>query len=392
VPAEPGASAGPTRPAVLIYGDTERSPALRHEIPLAIGDPFLYAETGDRRVVLTNLLERDRIARVAPDAELVLGDELGLDDLIAAGMPRPEIELELCARLCARLELHVAVVPPELPVALADRLRADGIELRPDVEEFAGRRRAKNEAELRGVRRAQAAAEAGMAAAAALLREARAEDGELRVDGATLRAEQVRAAIRAGCAQRGAVAPPDIIVARSDLFPGGHDPGEGPLAPDVPITIDLWPRDEESGCWADMTRTFVVGEPSPAVVEMHELSMEALRRTTAAARPGVRGLDLYDIACDVFEAAGHPTQRTKQPGEALDHGFYFSLGHGVGLEVHEEPGLGRTGTSELVAGDVLAVEPGTSTPDGESARVEDLLLVTGDGVEVLTDFPYGLAP
>jgi Xaa-Pro aminopeptidase len=393
VPAEPATAGGGTPShGVLIYGDTERSPALRHEIPIAIGDPFLYAEAGGRRVVLTSLLERDRIARAVPDVELVLMEHLGLDELIASGRPRAEIELELCARLCAQLGMRVAVVPPELPVALADRLRADGLEVRADAAEFEARRRAKNEAELRGVRRAQAAADAGMAAGAALLRGARADGEELRLDGAALTAEQVRAAIREACAQRGAVAPPDIIVARSDRFPGGHDPGHGPLAPDVPITIDLWPRDEESGCWADMTRTFVVGEPSPAVVEMHELSMEALRRTTAAARPGVRGRELYDMACDVFEAAGHPTQRTKSPGETLDHGFYFSLGHGVGLEVHEEPGLGRTGTSELVAGDVLAVEPGTSTSDGESARVEDLLLVTADGAEVLTDFPYGLAP
>jgi Xaa-Pro aminopeptidase len=393
VPAEPAAAGGGAPGhGVLIFGDTERSPALRHEVPLAIGDPFLYAEVGGRRVVLTNVLERDRIARAVPDAELVLGDELGLDDLVAAGLSWAEIDLELSARLCARLELRTAVVPPELPVALADRLRADGIEVRADVAEFDGRRRAKNEAELRGVRRAQAAADAGMAAAAALLRDARADGDELRLDGAALTAEQIRAAIREACAQRGAVAPPDIIVARSDRFPGGHDPGHGPLAPGVPITIDLWPRDEESGCWADMTRTFVVGEPSPAVVEMHKLSMEALRRATAATRPGVRGRELYDLACDVFEAAGHPTQRTKPHGEPLDHGFYFSLGHGVGLEVHEQPALGRTGTAPLLAGDVLAVEPGTSTPNGESARVEDLLLVTADGAEVLTDFPYGLAP
>jgi Xaa-Pro aminopeptidase len=396
VPADTGAAGGGTggiahAGAVLIYGDTERSPALRHEIPLAIGDPFLYAELDGRRVVLTNVLERDRIARAVPDAELVLQDDLGRDELIATGMPRPEIELELCARLCSRLDLRTAVVPPELPVALADRLRADGIERRPDGEAFEGRRRAKNEAELRGIRRAQAAADAGMAAAAAMLRDARPEGDELRLDGAPLLAEQVRAAIRDACARHGATAPPDIFVARSDLFPGGHDPGHGPLAPGVPITVDLWPRDEESGCWADMTRTFVVGEPSPSVVEMHELSMDALRRVTDAARPGVSGRELYDIACNVFEAAGHPTQRTKAPGEVLVEGFYFGLGHGVGLEVHEEPGLGRTGASALVEGDVLAVEPGTSR-GGEAARVEDLLLVTADGVEVLTDFPYGLTP
>jgi Xaa-Pro aminopeptidase len=376
---------------VLVYGDTERSPVMRHEIPLAIGDPFLYVETGGRRIALTNSLERDRIARAAPDIELVLGEELGLDDLVAAGMPRHEIELELCARLCGRLDLHLAAVPPELPVALADRLRADGLELRADHELFEQRRRVKNEAELAGIRRAQAAAEAGLAAGAALLREAEVAGDELRRHGEPLLAEQVRAAIRDVCAARGAPAPADIIVARSDRFPGGHDPGHGPLAPGVPITIDLWPRDEESGCWADMTRTFVVGEPTPATVEMHALSVEALNRSLAAARPGVRGRELYGIACDVFEAAGHPTQRTKTPGETLTEGFYFSLGHGVGLEVHEAPGLGRTEGQALVAGDVLAVEPGTSR-GGESARVEDLVLVTDDGIENLTDYPYDLAP
>jgi Xaa-Pro aminopeptidase len=376
---------------VIVYGDTERSPAMRHEIPIAIGDPFLYVEAGGRRVALTNSLERDRLARAVPDLELALGEELGLDDLIATGLPRHEIDLELCARLCDRLDLHVAAVPPELPIALADRLRADGIELCADHDLFEERRRVKSVAELAGIRRAQAAAEAGIAAGAALLREAEIAGDELRRDGAPLLAEDVRAAIRDACVERGAPAPPDIIVARSDRFPGGHDPGHGPLAPGVPITVDLWPRDEESGCWADMTRTFVVGEPSPATVEMHALSVEALRRSLEAARPGVRGRRLYDIACDVFEAAGHPTQRTKTPGQPLTEGFYFSLGHGVGLEVHEAPGLGRTGTAPLVAGDVLAVEPGTSR-DGEAARVEDLVLVTNDGIENLTDYPYDLAP
>jgi Xaa-Pro aminopeptidase len=376
---------------VLIYGDTERSPTLRHEIPLVIGDPFLYVETGGRRVVLTNSLERDRLARAVPDVELVLTDEVGRDELIAAGVPPHDLALELCARLCARLDLRRAAVPPELPVALADRLRADGIELRPDNDLFEGRRRAKSGAELEGVRRAQRAAEEGMRAAAAMLREAEPHDGELRHGGETLTAERVREAIRDACAREGAPAPADIIVARADTVAGGHDPGSGPLAPDIAITIDLWPRDEESGCWADMTRTFVVGEPNAETIEMHRLSMEALERAVAAVRPGVTGVEVFDIACDVFEAAGHPTQRTKTPGEPLAEGFYFSLGHGVGLDVHEAPILGRSGHDPIVAGDVLAIEPGTSR-GGDSARVEDLVLVTDDGAEVLTDYPYDLTP
>jgi Xaa-Pro aminopeptidase len=376
---------------VLIYADTERSSAMRHEIPLAIGDPFLYVEMGGKRVVLTNSLEHERLARAVPDVELVLTDAVGRDELIAKGLPPHELGLELCARMCAKLDLRTAAVPSELPVALADRLRADGIELRPDAVLFESRRRAKSGAELAGVRRAQRAAEAGMRAAAQMLREAERSDGELRHDGETLTAERVRETIREACARAGAPAPADIIVARADTVSGGHDPGSGPLAPDVAITIDLWPRDEESQCWADMTRTFVVGTPNDRTVEMHRLSVEALERATAAVRPGVTGIAVYDIACDVFEAAGHPTQRTKTPGEPLTEGFFFSLGHGVGLEVHEAPLLGRSGHEELVAGDVLAVEPGTSR-GGDSARVEDLLLVTDDGAEVLTEYPYDLTP
>ena len=66
-------------PEYLIYGDTVRSPAMRHEVPLGIGDPFLYLETDGRRVVVTNPLEDDRIAEAAPDLERLLADELGLD-------------------------------------------------------------------------------------------------------------------------------------------------------------------------------------------------------------------------------------------------------------------------------------------------------------------------
>jgi Xaa-Pro aminopeptidase len=187
--------------------------------------------------------------------------------------------------------------------------------------------------------------------------------------------------------------PGDVIVAAEGAAASGHDPGSGPLPAGKPIVIDIWPEDEASACWADMTRTFVAaGEPAEDVVAMHRLCLEALDAVKAAARPGVTGRELFDVACEIFEAAGHPTQRTKAEGETLDEGFYHSLGHGVGLEVHEYPALGRTGNDPLVPGDVIAVEPGTYRQDYGGVRLEDLLLITPDGCEVLTDFPYDLDP
>jgi Xaa-Pro aminopeptidase len=116
---------------------------------------------------------------------------------------------------------------------------------------------------------------------------------------------------------------------------------------------------------------------------------EALDAAKAAVRPGITGRELFDATCELFESAGYPTQRTTD-GEA--NGFQHSLGHGVGLEIHEAPGLGLSGRDPLVAGDVIAIEPGLWDERAGGVCHEDLVLVTETGGEVLTRFPYDLAP
>jgi Xaa-Pro aminopeptidase len=377
-------------PALLLFSDTERSAALRHEIPLAIGDPFLFAEVLGRAVVLTGSLERERIAAVRPDAEIIDFADVGFFELLRGGESRDQIFLEMVSRAVARIGIREAIVDFEFPVAVADRLRADGLTLTPDHEVVAQRRRVKSPAELAGIRRAQKAADAGMAAAAAVLRASVPEGDTLTLDGAPLTAERVREALRDACAAHGAPAPPDVIVA--SVWQGfGHEAGTGPLPAHLPIQIDLWPRDEESGCWADMTRTFVVGDVDGTTRVQEALVAEAFATVRAAVRPGVTGRELHGLACDVFEAAGHRTQRTG-PGDDPNEGFQFSLGHGIGLDLHEDPGMGQLGRSPLVAGDVIAVEPGLWERETGGVRYEDLLLVTEDGCEVLTDYAYDLAP
>jgi Xaa-Pro aminopeptidase len=374
----------------LFHGDTERSAAMRHELPVAIGDPFLLAVAGGRLHVMVSVIERSRVEAVAPDAVLHDMADLGFHKLLESGLRRHELELELASRAAAAIGIREAVADPELPVAVADRLRADGIVLRPDAEAIAARRRAKSPAELAGIRRAQAAAESGMSAAAALLRRAVPDGDRLAVGGEALTAESVRAVLRDACLRSGAPAPPDVIVASA--WQGfGHEPGSGPLPAHLPIVVDVWPRDESSGCWADMTRTFVVGEVGDAVRALESLVRDALERVREAVRPGVTGRELHALACEVFEAAGHRTQRTG-PGDDPAEGFQFSLGHGVGLAIHEDPSLGQTGRDGLVVGDVIAVEPGLWQRELGEVRLEDLLLVTEDGSETLTRYPYELTP
>jgi Xaa-Pro aminopeptidase len=140
-----------------------------------------------------------------------------------------------------------------------------------------------------------------------------------------------------------------------------------------------------------MTRTFIGGgaEPPPEIARWWELTRESLERSFAAVRAGADGRELYGVSCEPFEAAGEPTQRSKPQGEKLEEGYYHSLGHGVGLEVHERPNLGRT-PDPLVAGDVITLEPGCYRKDIGGVRLEDLVVVGETGAELLTDFPYDL--
>jgi Xaa-Pro aminopeptidase len=167
--------------------------------------------------------------------------------------------------------------------------------------------------------------------------------------------------------------------------------GAGEIRPGESVVIDVWPRDNASACYADMTRTFVVGEPSDELVEYQRLCRIALDRSLEAIRPGARCSEVNRIASEVFEEAGYPTQLSKQPGEVLLDGFFHGLGPGVGLEVHEPPHLDRGG-DVLVAGDVVSVEPGCYRQGYGGVRLEDLVLVTDDGAENLTDYPYELRP
>jgi Xaa-Pro aminopeptidase len=375
---------------VLVYADSMRSPELRHEVPLAVPDPFLYVEhDGERHAVVVSF-EIDRIEALDIGVKTHPLEEFGYDELLAHGMTRDEAEREIAVRVCRSLGVEAAAVPPVFPIELADHLRAHGVALESARELFETRRRVKNEFELEGIRRAQRGCEAAMAAACDLLRRAEASNGTLTADGAPLTCERLKLVVEGVFGQHGLSAE-EFVVSHGPQTAIGHEMGSGPIAPNEPIVFDLFPRDRESGCYADMTRTFVVGKPDDELVRYQRLCREALDRALEAIRPGAPGREVHRLVCDFFQEHGYPTQLSKQPGEVLRDGFYHGLGHGVGLEVHEKPALGR-GRDELVAGDVVAVEPGLYRQGYGGCRLEDLVLVTDEGAQNLTDYPYDLEP
>ena len=378
-------------PDVLMYADTYRSPELRHEVPIGIPDPFLYAEKDGVKHIAIGSMEIPRLAELGR-FELHPSEEYGSDELVRSGLSYTEVRREVVLRAVKALGITSVVVPEAFPLWLADRLRAEGVELVVDGDFFDDRRRVKSDSELAGIQRAQRAAEAGMDAARDLLRRATDANGTgLEVDGAPLTVERVKTAMFAAFVANGASSD-DIIVAPGPQGAVGHDMGSGRIDAGVPIVIDIWPRDNESFMFSDMTRTFVVGEASDDVQKWHALAKEALDRAISEIKDGADGRAIFDGTCDIFEGAGEPTQRTKEDGKPLANGFFHGLGHGVGLEVHEAPGMGLGSKLPLKAGDVVTVEPGCYRQGYGGVRLEDLVLVTKDGAENLTQYPYDLKP
>jgi Xaa-Pro aminopeptidase len=365
---------------VLIYGDTIRSPELRHEVPVAVPDPFLYVERNGSRYAFVGSLEIPRMQEL-DELQPVPLDELGMDELIADGLSAEQLERALVLRACQRVGVEDAVAPRTFPLDVADHLRAHGVQVRSEGKTFDLRRRVKSEPELAGIRRAQQAAERAMDGIRERLR-----------TGGTVTCEELRTEAMRAFTDCGAIVPDIVIVSHGAQTAIGHEPGYGQIQPGEPVVVDLYPQDPESGCFTDMTRTFCIGEPPEELARYHELVREALDIAHDVIKPGVRGSAAHQAVCEFFEGHGFKTQLSKTPGEALEEGFFHSLGHGVGLEVHEQPGLGRTGV-EIVAGDVVAVEPGLYRPGFGGCRLEDTLLVTEAGVELLgSGYSYDLAP
>jgi Xaa-Pro aminopeptidase len=363
---------------LLIYGDS-KYPALRHEVPLPLPDPIAYIETGGQRTILAGSLDVPRMQGLGI-AGVVSFEELGLNELLAAGAPLADAMRGCVVRACGRLGVSDVAVPGDFPLDLADELRKAGVGVEADGALFDRRRRSKTPAELDGIRRAQRAAEAGMHHVRDRLRE-----------GGELTAEELRTGAQRVFIDHGCVPHDMLVVAAGPHGADPHDEGAGPIPAGVPIVVDIFPRHLASGCWGDITRTYCIGEPPAELVAWHRTVREAQRRATEAVRPGISAAEPNRIACDVIREAGYATRLDPGAPEPLEDGFIHYLGHGLGLDVHEAPTLDEGGET-LVPGDVVTIEPGIYRRGFGGCRIEDVVLVTGDGYELLTDFPYELAP
>jgi Xaa-Pro aminopeptidase len=376
----------------LLHGDSLTNPEMRHEVAEVAADPLVFIERDGHRIVVGSLLEKEAFSRREDVIdEYWTHNELGIDELQKdESFPVQMVEPEMALRAVKRLGATTVVVPDTFRVGTADHLRAAGIEVVVDAPAWHMRRRVKTHWEIEGIERAQRAVETAFLTAARMLRESEpTSGGQLRFEGEILTAELIREAMET--AIRSLEAEIDItLVQTGDACLSGHDPGSGPILPDQSCVIDCAPQDRRTGCFTDMTRTFVPGEASEELRRLHGHCLHALEIAYENIKPGSKSA--YDAVADYFHEQGFPTRKYHEHSDPLTFGFYHSLGHGVGLEVHESPWMGLK-SQEFVAGDVVAVEPGLYFDGIGGVRLEDTVLVTEDGIQHFTDpYPYDLEP
>ncbi|QCJ47181.1 Xaa-Pro peptidase family protein [Haloprofundus sp. MHR1] len=274
------------------------------------------------------------------------------------------------------------LVPQGIPHDAALYLERAGYELR-STSAVADARAVKTESELDCLRRVQRATARGMARAETILAESTADGDELLWEGGPLSTERLRRQVNATLAAYGVRDAGNTVIGAGPSCADLHFTGTDGIAPGETVLLDISPRGPH-GYYGDLTRTFVVdgdgGWERRAYVAVEAAQNAAFDELDAGA--GVAASTVHEEAAAEIAAYGFSV------GE--EPGFTHGTGHGVGVSLHEAPSL--RADAPLEAGMVVTVEPGVYDSSQGGVRIEDLVVVTEDGYEVLAAYPTGIVP
>lgn len=366
----------------MIIAASESDANLYYATHFRAPDAFVFVWIGDEKILLMSDLEVDR-ARAQARVETVLPIRTYEARAKACGIERPSVADAVCAFFAER-GIQRVVVPGSFPIEHGDALRARGIEVQVRREPFLEERLVKTPAEVECILKAMRRTEAVLDAAINAIREADVVDGALRWRGTVLTSEAVKRLIATRLLDDGLLAQ-HTIVACGDAACDPHNEGAGPLRAGEGIIIDVFPQDEDSRYFADITRTVVKGRAPEALRTMYRAVADGQECAFRLIRDGVDGDAVHREVQATLEKHGF---RTGEVNGRMQ-GFFHGTGHGLGLEVHELPRVSKV-PATLRTGNVVTVEPGLYYPGIGGVRIEDVVVVTERGCTNLTAYPKTL--
>jgi Xaa-Pro aminopeptidase len=362
--------------ANVIYAASETDANLFYATKFLVGDPVVYVEAGKKRILVLNDLE---IGRGRDEAEV---DEVLSLSEITRSIGKGCTMAHVVEKVLRTNGTSACTVPGNFPLELADQIRARKIKVETkSAGAFYPQRLLKTRGEIQMIESAQRATEDAVHAAFDLLRRSKIRGHKVVHQGEVVTSELLKRVINVSLMERNCIAK-NTIVACGDQGCDPHNRGTGPIRPDQTIIFDVFPRSGDSHYFADQTRTVVKGKATPAVKRLYAAVLEAQEVGIAAVKHGVNGRLVHEEVKKVFDRLGYKTE----PRNGKMVGFFHGTGHGVGLDIHEQPSVGSR-DSLLETGAVVTVEPGLYYFGVGGVRIEDMVLVTKTGCRNLTKFP-----
>lgn len=366
---------------LLIVADSERDANMLYAVGLFVEDPFIYLRLNGKCHIVMSDLEIDRAREQARHCRIISLTQCK-KSLLKEGVkktgPAQIIRYILKSRRIKKID-----VPESFPFGLACELRKLKIRLRVKPDPFFSERVCKNAEEVKKVSAALMMAEVGLAEGIQAIKNSKiGRKRKLIYHGVPLTSEKLRGIINTAVLLAGGIALHTIVAGgRQGCDP--HESGHGVLRANEPIIMDVFPRSQKTGYYGDITRTVIKGRASEAFRKLYhtvargqELSFEYLRKKVQAS-------EVHNKVLQFFIREGYKTGKSN----GRMQGFFHSLGHGLGLELHEAPRLGLTSPDVLQSGQVVTTEPGLYYSEmGGGVRLEDVALITGNGPRNLTRF------
>ena len=372
----------------LIYASSEQSADLWYVTGFNVPDPILWFQVGNLNAIIVGSLELGRAQKQCKSGVTVI-DAAKLREFFHLSEETEEEKkrhwfVKQVAAVAQGTGENTWEVPERFPLVFGDLLREAGFTIKTQWN-FCPERAVKSPEEIEKIRHSERLAEAGLAQADGMLRAATiSDDGFLHLGGHILTAEELRSAIDLEITRLGGLAQ-GTITAPGPQGADPHQHGEGPIRANEPIVMDIFPRDQATGYFGDLTRTRVKGKAPEVVRKAYETVLAAQEKVLASLKAGVLGKEMHNMVVEDFKAAGYETGT--DPVTGVYHGFFHGLGHSVGLEIHEGPSLSAGEERTLVAGNVLTDEPGLYYPEWGGIRIEDTIAITETGIDNLAVAP-----
>jgi Xaa-Pro aminopeptidase len=355
--------------AYIMYASS-RDADMRYLTHFTTSDPFVYFKKPEQNgAIIISQMETGRASRESP-CTILTRTQAGLPGILKT----EKDPLCATAKMIAGQVGKKVLVPPGFPIALGNALN-EYCTVLVDSGTVLAMRAKKSSVEITVMKKVQKVTESAMELAVSLIRQSSVKRGILHHNGTPLTAEFVKYSMHCLLLEKGCSAV-DTIVSCGEETAIPHMTGTGPLKANEPIVIDLFPVEEISGYYSDMTRTVVKGKPTREIREMYAALREAKQLGISLVKAGTRGSYIYQNVVEYFKEQGY---------ESDTQGFVHNLGHGVGLQVHEMPTVGPAGKA-LSTGNVITIEPGLYYPGIGGVRLEDIGVVTSKGFNNFTTF------